>query len=300
MRPFNLDHLRSFVTVVEAGSISAAAPRLNLSSSAVSEQLSKLEDFTGQSLLLRGKKGVTPTPSGERLGVFAREMLVLSARALDEVRGVSFSGELRLAITDYFRPNEIPPMLVKLRERYPDLRLNVRVQKSVDIRAQRDEDPFDIGLSMQILSPAHAHEGTQVCREPLHWVAAEGFNWDPARPLSLLALPAGCAMQGFTRQLLEENGVSFAITHSASGVAGLQSALLAGLGVACLNASSIPSGLKPWRDATRLPALPDVSFVLLPPRDGEKPLVSDVRQRLLQHWTMQQADDFAIGSQIFT
>ncbi len=292
MRPFNLEHLQSFITVVEIGTISAAAPRLNLSSSAVSEQLSKLEEFAGITLLLRSKKGVIPTPAGESLLVFARELLALSSRALDEMRGISFSGELHLAITDYFRPNDIPPLLVGLRERYPDLRLHVRVQKSVQIHTQDQGKPYDIGLSMQILNKSTLPIGTTICRESLHWVAAAGFTWDESRPLPLLALPEGCALQNFTCQLLEDHGIAYVITHSASGVAGLQSALRAGLGIACLNTSSLPAGVKPWHGAVTLPPLPEVSFTLMPPREGEKTLITEVRQKLLQHWRDSQLDDY--------
>ncbi len=54
---------------------------------------------------------------------------------------------------------------------------------------------------------------------------------------------------------------------------GLQSALLAGLGVACLNASAVPMGAQVCQSAHHLPGLPDVEFSLLPPRPGESPLV---------------------------
>jgi len=93
MRPFDLDLLRSFTVAMESGSLSEAAPRLCRSQSALSEQLRKLEAFTGVTLLERGKKGVRPTPAGERLMVHARELLALSDRALEDVRGVTFAGE---------------------------------------------------------------------------------------------------------------------------------------------------------------------------------------------------------------
>ena len=50
MNKFDLEHLQSFVTAVEAGSITAAAPLRCISQSALSEQLRKLEMRTGQTL----------------------------------------------------------------------------------------------------------------------------------------------------------------------------------------------------------------------------------------------------------
>ena len=280
MRAFDLDQLRSFVAVVEAGSLSAGAPVVFRSQSAVSEQIRKLEDFTGVTLLERGKKGVFPTPGGHRLLAHARTLLSLSDRALDDVRGVALEGELRLAITDYFRPGAIAEMLKRLRIGYPWLRLHVEIRKSLQIEAAAQGDSFDIGLSMRILDGRDVPEGIPIRREALSWVAAPSLEIDDGAPLPLVLLPDGCQLQRFVRQTLDSHNEPYVIAHSASGVAGLQSALVAGLGVSCLNLSSVPDGVGAWRLAQRLPALPDVEFSLLPPRRGEAKLVGEVRDLL--------------------
>ena len=56
MRPFDLELLRAFAVAMESGSLAEAAPKLCRSQSALSEQLRKLEAFTGVTLLERGKK----------------------------------------------------------------------------------------------------------------------------------------------------------------------------------------------------------------------------------------------------
>ncbi|RON48358.1 LysR family transcriptional regulator [Pseudomonas frederiksbergensis] len=287
MRPFDLELLHSFAVAMESGSLSDAAPKLFRSQSALSEQLRKLEAFAGVTLLERGKKGVRPTPAGERLLVHAREMLAFSDRALEDVRGVTFAGELRLAITDYFLPSSIADLLKKLRTRYPRLRLHVSVRKSMQIESGAEADEFDIGLSMRILDGRSLPEGIAVRREALHWVSVAGF--EPEReentPLPLLVLPQGCSLQRLARETLEQHDVPYVVAHSASGVAGLQSALVAGLGVACLNASAIPPGAEVCRSAQHLPVLPEVEFSLLPPRPGESELVSAVREMLASQFS---------------
>lgn len=280
MRSFDLDQLRSFVAVVEAGSLTAGAPQVFRSQSAVSEQIRKLEEFTGVALLERGKKGVLPTPGGRRLLAHARTLLSLSDRALDDVRGVTLEGELRLAITDYFRPGAIAEMLKRLRLGYPRLRLHVEIRKSLQIESEADGDSFDIGLTMRILDGRVVPEGIPIRREALSWVAAPSLETEEAAPLPLVLLPDGCQLQRFVRQILDSHSEPYVIAHSASGVAGLQSALVAGLGVSCLNLSSIPESVGAWKSARRLPALPDVEFSLLPPRRGEAPLVGEVRDLL--------------------
>jgi DNA-binding transcriptional LysR family regulator len=280
VQPFDLEQLRSLVTVAEVGSLSGAAPKLFRSQSAISEQLRKLEEFAGVILLQRGKKGVRPTPAGERLIAHARDMLAASDRALEDMRGMGLAGELRLAVTDYFRPGSIAEMLRRLRVRYPNLRLHVTIRKSLQIEREAQDGDFDIGLSMRILDGRSLPEGIPVRREALTWVAAHEFEHEHQAPLPLLALPPDCSLQRFVRQVLEAHSVPYVIAHSASGVAGLQSALVAGLGVSCLNMSAVPDDAGACRLSQPLPPLPEVEFSLLPPRSGEATLVGEVRTML--------------------
>lgn len=278
MYHFDLAQLHIYVVVCEAGSISAAAPALCRSTSAISEQLRKLEDAIGVVLLIRGKQGVCPTPAGERLLRHARQFLTLGERALYDVRGAHFEGEIRLAITDYFRPDDMAGLLKKLRERHPRLRLHVVTTKSLDI--DQAIDSFDIGLAMHFNEHASPSNALEVRRESLQWVAAADWALEPGQSLPLLAIN-GCGLSEYSCQVLERNHVNYEIVYSTSGVAGLQSALKAGLGIACLNAGAIPLGVEPYR--TGLPVLAQATFLLLPPRRGESDLVENVRRLLLDH-----------------
>lgn len=287
MRHFDLDLLQTLVTVADTGSLSAAAPRLCRSQSAISEQLRKLEELCGLRLLTRGKKGASPTPAGERLLTHARKLLALNDMAYQDMRGVLLAGDLRLAITDYFRPASIAGILKRLRTQYPRLHLHVSIRKSALIEQDAENGDFDIGLSMQILEnpPQDAADGRaehriRLRREPLSWVADASFAMDGASRLPLVVLPASCSLQRFIIRTLEAHDVPYDIAHSASGIGGLQLALAAGLGVSCLNASAIPPGMGRFDGGLGLPALPDVAFSLLPPRPGEPPLVTEVREML--------------------
>ncbi|HDS1682681.1 TPA: LysR family transcriptional regulator [Pseudomonas putida] len=276
MYHLDLAQLHVYLAVCDAGSISAAAPALFRSTSAISEQLRKLEDAIGVELLIRGKQGVRPTPAGERLVRHARQLLTLGERALSDVRGEQFEGEIRLAITDYFRPDDIAGLLKKLREWHPRLRLHVVMKKSLEI--DQASDYLDIGLAMRFNERVSTANTFEVRQEPLQWVAAAGWVPEPGQPLPLLAI-SGCGLSEYSCQVLERAGVEYEIVYSTSGVAGLQSALRAGLGIACLNASAVPHGVEPYRAG--MPVLAQARFLLLAPRKGESALVENVR-RLLQ------------------
>jgi len=282
MTLFDLDQLRTFVTVAEAGSLTAGAPRVFLSQSAVSEQLRKLEERAGQPLLLRAKAGVTPTAAGERLLVHARRLLAMSEAAWRDLRGVTLQGELRLAVTDYFRPQELSRLLARLGEQHPDVRLSVSVLKSGEIEAGYARGDFDVGVSMRLsgVQGAGKPDGILLRRESLVWMGAPGMRWVRGEPLRLLALPDTCALHQFTVGLLARRRVPHSVVHLASGVAGLQSALAAGLGIACLNESALCPGVVRLAEPHGLPTLPRAGFYLLPARAGESEFVGRARALL--------------------
>lgn len=279
MRPFDLDLLQTLVAIAETGSLSAAAPRVHRSQSAVSEQIRKLEQHCGLPLLVRGKLGASLTPAGERLVVHARRLLALSGEAFRDVTGTPLAGDLRLAITDYFRPATITTLLKRLRERYPQLRLHVATRQSLMIENRRD---FDIGVTMRFPDNDAADEDGRIRlgREPLAWVASPALAFDRAERLPLVVLPQACALQRLIIRTLNQSDLNYEIAHTAAGVAGLHMALAAGLGVACLNRSAIPVGMAILDAGLGLPAMPDIEFSILPPQAGESGLVTEVRHLL--------------------
>src|SRR5258705_13507178 len=77
----DLDVLRTFVTGLDLGSYAKAAGRLGRSQSAISLQLRKLEETTGQTLVRKRGRGPAPTQEGEIMLGFARRLLVLNDEA---------------------------------------------------------------------------------------------------------------------------------------------------------------------------------------------------------------------------
>ncbi|QSI33060.1 LysR family transcriptional regulator [Variovorax sp. RKNM96] len=288
MQTFDLEQLRTLAAVIDAGSLTAAAPRVFLSQSSVSEQMRKLEERAGQSLLTRSKAGVAPTEAGTRLLAYARRILALSDEAFRDLHGETLQGELRLAVTDYFRPGDLTQLLGRLGESYPQVRLNVTILKSDALRAAYAHGDFDVGLAMDIAgasssSSAQGVKASLIRRESLAWLGATGLRVARGEPVRLLALPDTCSLHQFTVALLRRRRVPYVLAHVASGVAGLQSALAAGLGVACLNESAVCEGVTRLAAPHGLPALPKVAFQFLPGRRGETGFVTRAREMLASH-----------------
>jgi DNA-binding transcriptional LysR family regulator len=252
--------------------------------------LKKLEERAGQPLFIRSKQGVSATPAGSRLLDHARRIIAMSEAAFDDLQGRSLDGELRIAITDYYRPHDIARILKTFSEQHPRLKLHVTVLPSAVIDSNAGDDAsFDIGLSLRLVTDnsratgrRNAAPSTVVRREKLLWVSAADSGPRTATPYSLVLLPSSCQLQRFVVKLLDEHKVPYVVSHSASGVAGLQLALKAGLGISCLNESSVGGGVVACPASVGLPALPAVEFHLLPGRIGESERVSNARTALLR------------------
>jgi DNA-binding transcriptional LysR family regulator len=124
--------------------------------------------------------------------------------------------------------------------------------------------------------------GTLLRREALVWCTSPRFHAARGAPWPLIALSANCSLRRVATTLLEKKGIAYVITHVASGVAGVLAATAAGLGVACLNASALESGGLTPLGARKLPALPEVAFRVLSPRQGERAVVGLARSSIVE------------------
>lgn len=272
MRGFDFEQLRTLVAVVDAGSISAAVSTRFLSQSSLSEQLRKLEEAAGGQLLVRSKMGVQMTAVGERMVDHARKILALSDTAWRDMHGIPLEGELTLGISDYFRPSHLMGLLNRIAQQHPGLRIRTQVGKSDEVMAAHRNGALDLAIVMRIVGSVSGALGdARVLRtEPLIWVMANGHPMtSEQKPLELALLPETCSLHRLVRQQLDADRRPHVIAHIASGVAGLQAAVGAGLGIGCLNASALiePSMVEAPKGV--LPELPDVEFVLLEAKQSE-------------------------------
>src|SRR5450830_1241797 len=189
---FPLDQLRTLVAVVEAGSVTAGAPRVFLSQSAVSEQLRKLEELAGHSLLLRSKSGVVLTPEGQRLMGWARQLLALKDEAYRDLKGVPLAGQLRVGVTDYFRSAELTLLLARMQARYPRVSLQVSVLKSGLIESAYAAGELDVGLTLRVVgaSGGWRHRGGDLR------LASPGVCWHCPRPAHCINSRWACCRDG--------------------------------------------------------------------------------------------------------
>ncbi|MDH4167456.1 MAG: LysR substrate-binding domain-containing protein [Gammaproteobacteria bacterium] len=139
----DLNSTRMFVGVVQAGSLSAAAARLNLPLPTISRRIRQLEQQLKVQLLERSPKGITLTDAGARLYEHASRGLESLAEGAEAVRSdqARLKGRLRLSI-----PPSMEPwweLLGAFQQQYPDIRISVF---STERRVDLIQDGIDVAL----------------------------------------------------------------------------------------------------------------------------------------------------------
>lgn len=136
------DKLRIFHAVADAGSLTHAGDKLNLSQSAVSRQIRALEESLNATLFHRHARGLILTEQGELLfdatSAMSRRLDTASARIRDSEEEVF--GELRVTTTTGFGTLWLAPRLPKLYEKYPDLKVDLMLEERVLDLPMREAD----------------------------------------------------------------------------------------------------------------------------------------------------------------
>jgi DNA-binding transcriptional LysR family regulator len=229
---FDLELLRSFVSVADAGGFTRAGERVHRTQSTVSQQIKRLEDDVGQPLLNRTAKDVTPTEAGERLLSYARRLLALAEEARDVMARPGSEGAVKLGIPEDFAAYRLAKLLATFSRSRPGLRLDVRADQSTYLR--RDIERGDLDLAL-IKRDAGEKGGIAVWPERVHWVTSKAHPVDTKTgSVPLIGFPAGCLYRARAIHALESAGRSWHMAYSSSGLAGIQAAVAAGLGLSIL------------------------------------------------------------------
>ncbi|WP_316201985.1 MULTISPECIES: LysR family transcriptional regulator [unclassified Bradyrhizobium] len=236
----DLDLLRSFVSVVEAGGFTRAGERVHRTQSTISQQIRRLEDDLGQTLLNRAGREVTPTEAGERLLSYARRLLALAEEARDVVARPGPDGAVKLGIPEDFAAYRLAKLLAAFSRAHPDLRLDVRADQSLNLK--RDIERGDLDLALLKRGADDAHAAIAAWPEQVYWVTSKSHPVNlEARSLPLIGFPLGCIYRTRAIHALESEGRAWHMAYTSSSLAGIQAAVAAGMGLSILSEMSVQS-----------------------------------------------------------
>ena len=204
-RNLDLTALRSFVTVAETGGVTRAAQQLNLTQSAVSMQLKRLEESLDLGLMDRSGRNIGLTTEGEQLLSYARRMLELNDEALGRLTAKEFEGELVLGVPHDIVYPTIPAILRQFALDFPRMQVRLISSYTRSLKEQYAKGEIDVMLTTEY----ETGPGGKALREvPLIWVGAPvGQAWKQ-RPLRL-AHEAQCIFRQLTQRKLDETGIEW-------------------------------------------------------------------------------------------
>lgn len=179
----DLHKLHIFAVVVQEGSFSAAAARLYITQSAVSQHMKDLENSLGQSLFQRGWRGVSLTPHGETLARYTTEIFRLVAEAeaaLTDVAALT-SGKVTIGATPGAGVYLIPDWMQTFRARYPQLTVLLQTGITGQIVADLLAHRLDVGVIEGELEGFTQARLQHLVLEEVEQVVVVGFRhpfWD--------------------------------------------------------------------------------------------------------------------------
>jgi DNA-binding transcriptional LysR family regulator len=145
---FDLTDMQLFLHVVEAGSITAGAERAHIALASASARVRGMEELLGMPLLLRGRRGVHPTPVGQSLVHHARLVLQQMERMRGELAEYShgMKGHIRLLANTAAISEFLPEALANFMTQHPNVDIDLEERLSYDIVRAVVEGLADVGI----------------------------------------------------------------------------------------------------------------------------------------------------------
>ncbi len=161
--------LRYFLEVARTGSITEASARLNVSGSAISRQISRLETELAVELFERRPRGMVLSPAGELLVKHVRRIALDTERALADVREMRGPqrGLVRVATYEGFAVDRLARIIADFRTRFPGVLFHVWIGNSSDICERVNEGNADIGITYSYSAPVGV-KIERIVRRPMY------------------------------------------------------------------------------------------------------------------------------------
>lgn len=138
----NWDLFRTFLAVLDDGTLSAAARRLDLTQPTVGRQVAALERSLGSQLFVRSPGGLVPTNAALDLVPHARAVAAAAAALMRRARndGEALAGTVRISASEMIGIEVLPGILVDLRRRHPQLVVELSLSNDIVDLSRRDAD----------------------------------------------------------------------------------------------------------------------------------------------------------------
>lgn len=276
-RNLDMTALRSFVAVADAGGVTRAAGMLNLTQSAVSMQLKRLEDALDLALLDRTARTIGLTPAGEQLLGYARNMLQLNDQILSRLTATEFEGELKLGVPHDIIYPVVPAVLKRFAVEFPRMQVRLISAPTRKLLKMFGRGEVDLILTTE----ENCGPGGQVLVElPLLWIGAQNGQAWRKTPLPV-AFCSNCIFRSGVLQALNQAGVAWHMAVDSEMDNAVEAAVSADLAVHVALKGSLPPHTEVIDHGGLLPALKpqNINLYVLKPEDHPSAEMADIIKR---------------------
>lgn len=274
----DLTALRSFVAIAETGGVTRAAQRLNLTQSAVSMQLKRLETALGQALFERERKSMSLTPHGEQLLSYARRMLDLNDEVWARMTEHAFEGELVLGVPHDIVYPHVPDVLRRFTREYPRVRIALHSSYTPALKEQFARGEADVILTTE----TKPDPGAEVLEESeLVWIGAPGGTAWRQRPLPL-AFETGCIFRPWVQRALDDAGIPWTMAVDSFSIRTVDASISADIAVHAAIGFTVSRRYEFIDHGGALPELPPIRVAMY---IGDGPLAAKLGDVLREKWS---------------
>jgi len=246
------DLLRSFVAVVDSGSMLRATERVFVTQSALSLQMKRLEELVQAALFQRDGRRLTLTPAGQSMVGHAREILAANDRAVFAFTGDVLAGPARVGFVQDFAETLLSGVLARFARLNPETQLQVRVGGSAELLELMAADRMDVVLCM-----GERDDPAAVRTAAMRWLGDSELALQEVVALAVLERP--CRFRDAALAALDRAGRPYRIVLETPSLQALRAAVDSGLGLTCRTTHFMdrPVETGPGRP---LPPLPHVAY----------------------------------------
>ncbi|WP_342078601.1 LysR substrate-binding domain-containing protein [Yoonia sp. SS1-5] len=272
MRNIDLTALRSFVAVADTGGVTKAAGLLNLTQSAVSMQLKRLEEALDTALLDRSARTIALSPQGEQLLSYARKMLALNDEIYTKLTATEFEGEIRLGVPHDIVYPVIPKVLQRFAAAYPRVRVSLISSFTSKLQEEFNRGELDVILTTEdMIGPG----GRTLLQVPLVWIGAPGGQIWKQRPLRL-AFEQRCLFRQFVQRRLDQVGIPWDMAVETTSSRTIEATVSADLAIHAMLEGTEPPHLERIQHSGSLPSLCTLNINMYQADLQDRPYVRDL------------------------
>lgn len=250
-RNLDLTALRSFVAVADSGGVTRAAGFLNLTQSAVSMQLKRLEESLDANLLDRSARQIALTPAGEKLLGYARRMLELNDEVWSRLTDDVYEGEIILGVPHDIVYPAIPRVLQQFNVEFPRMRVQLISLYTKGLKVSFSRGECDVILTTE---DGVADGGETLKTLPLLWIGAPGGAAWRQRPLRL-AFGRHCIFRAGVIRRVEEAGIPWELAVESEMDRAIEATVSADLALNAMLEGTEPPHLERVQHKGTLPEL---------------------------------------------